>query len=82
MPKDPEDHPGDSHPDGDTPEENSPRPDDSPESSDSTEDQGELPFGGDQRLRFGFKLSKAEFPKSDLGKKEGEGSEPASGTRA
>ena len=78
MPKDPEDHPGDSHPDGDTPEENSPRPDDSPESSDSTEDQGELPFGGDPKDSASDSNSpEAEFPKSDLGKKEGEGSEPS-----
>ena len=78
MPKDPEDHPGDSHPDGDTPEENSPRPDDSPESSDSTEDQGELPFGGDPKdSASDSNFPEAEFPKSDLGKKEGEGSEPS-----
>ena len=78
MPKDPEDHPGDSHPDGDTPEENSPRPDDSPESSDSTEDQGELPFGGDPKdSASDSNFPEAEFPKSDLDKKEGEGSEPS-----
>ena len=78
MPKDPEDHTGDSHPDGDTPEENSPRPDDSPESSDSTEDQGELPFGGDPKdSASDSNFPEAEFPKSDLGKKEGEGSEPS-----
>ena len=78
MPKDPEDHPGDSHPDGDTPEENSPRPDDSPESSDSTEDQGELPFGGDPKdSASDSNFPEAKFPKSDLGKKEGEGSEPS-----
>ena len=78
MPKDPEDHPGDSHPDGDTPEENSPRPDDSPESSDSSEDQGELPFGGDSKdSASDSNFPEAEFPKSDLGKKEGEGSEPS-----
>ena len=78
MPKDPEDHPGDSHPDGDTPEENSPRPDDSPESSDSTEDQGELPFGVDPKdSASDSNYPEAEFPKSDLGKKEGEGSEPS-----
>ena len=78
MPKDPEDHPGDSHPDGDTPEENSPRPDDSPESSDSTEDQGELPFGGDPKdSASDSNFPEVEFPKSDLGKKEGEGSEPS-----
>ena len=78
MPKDPEDHPGDSHPDGDTPEENSPRPDDSPESSDSPEDQGELPFGGDSKdSASDSNFPEAEFPKSDLGKKEGEGSEPS-----
>lgn len=78
MPKDPEDHPGDSHPDGDTPEENSPRPDDSPESSDSSEDQGELPFGGDPKdSASDSNFPEAEFPKSDLGKKEGEGSEPS-----
>ena len=78
MPKDPEDHPGDSHPDGDTPEENSPRPDDSPESSDSTEDQVELPFGGDPKdSASDSNFPEAEFPKSDLGKKEGEDSEPS-----
>ena len=78
MPKDPEDHPGDSHPDGDTPEENSPRPDDSPESSDSSEDQGELPFGGDPKdSASDSNFPEAEFPKSDLGKKEGEDSEPS-----
>ncbi|MCH2603169.1 MAG: twin-arginine translocase subunit TatC [Pedosphaera sp.] len=78
MPKDPEDHPGDSHPDGDTPEENSPRPDDSPESSDSSEDQGELPFGGDSKdSASDSNFPEAEFPKSDLGKKEGEDSEPS-----
>ena len=78
MPKDPEDHPGDSHPDGDTPEENSPRPDDSPESSDSSEDQGELPFGGDPKdSASDSNFPEAEFPTSDLGKKEGEGSEPS-----
>ena len=78
MPKDPEDHPGDSHPDGDTPEENSPRPDDSPESSDSTEDQGELPFGGDPKdSASDSNFPEAEFPKSDLDKKEGEDSGPS-----
>ena len=78
MPKDPEDHPGDSHPDGDTPEENSPRPDDSPESSDSSEDQGELPFGGDPKdSASDSNFPEAEFPKSDLDKKEGEDSEPS-----
>ena len=78
MPKDPEDHPGDSHPDGDTPEENSPRPEDSPESSDSSEDQGELPFGGDSKDSASYSnFPEAEFPKSDLGKKEGGDSEPS-----
>ena len=78
MPKDPEDHPGDSHPDGDTPEENSPRPDDSPESSDSSEDQGELPFGGDSKdSASDSKFPEAEFPKLYLDKKEGEDSEPS-----
>ena len=50
MPKDPEDHPGGSHPNGDTPEENSPRSDGSPDTPDSSEDQGELPFGGESDL--------------------------------
>ena len=59
MPKDPEDHPGDSHPNGDTPEENSPRPDGSPDTPDSSEDQGELPFGGE---------SNDDASHSDLGK--------------
>jgi len=78
MPKDPEDHPGDSHPDGDTPEENSPRPDDSPESSDSSEDQGELPFGGDPKdSASDSNFPEVEFPKSDLDKKEGDDSEPS-----
>ena len=78
MPKDPEDHPGDSHPDGDTPEENSPRPDDSPESSDSSEDQGELPFGGDSKdSASDSNFPEAEFPKLYLDKKEGEDSEPS-----
>ncbi|HCE05667.1 MAG TPA: hypothetical protein DEQ62_04985, partial [Verrucomicrobiales bacterium] len=71
MPKDPEDHPGDSHPDGDSPEENSPRPDDSPESSDSSEDQGELPFGGDSKdSASNSNFPEAEFPKSNLDKKK------------
>ena len=78
MPKDPEDHPGDSHPDGDTPEENSPRPDDSPELSDSSEDQGELPFGGDPKdSASDSNFPEVEFPKSDLDKKEGDDSEPS-----
>jgi len=78
MPKDPEDHPGDSHPDGDTPEENSPRPDDSPESSDSSEDQGELPFGGDSEdSASDSNIPEAELPKSGLDKTEGEDSEPS-----
>ena len=76
MPKDPEDYPGDSPLDGDSPEENSPRPDDSPETPDSSDDQGELPFGGDSKDSASkSNFPKADFPKSSLDKSEGEGSE-------
>ena len=76
MPKDPEDYPGDSPPEGDSPEENSPRPDGSPDTPDSSDDQGELPFGGDSKdSAFESNFPKADFPKSDLDKSKGEGSE-------
>ena len=76
MPKDPEDYPGDSPPQGGSPEENSPRPDGSPETPDTSDDQGELPFVGDSEDSASeSNFPKADFPKSSLDKSEGEGSE-------
>lgn len=76
MPKDPEDQSGDSPLDGDTPEEKSPRPDDSPDTPGSSDDQGELPFGGDSKDSASeSNFPEADFPNSGIEKSEDKDSE-------